>query len=93
MQLELQGQGRRRDRATPVGQLQGFPRHGHHGGDWADWRLPQNDEDDDTDRAARIRSCHQRLCDALRDTLATHRKKRPPRSQWRPEMQRPRRTR
>jgi hypothetical protein len=63
------------------------------GGDWADWRLPQNDEDDDTDRAARIRSRHQRLRDALRDTLATHRKKRPPRSQWRPEMQRPRRTR
>jgi hypothetical protein len=29
MQLELQGRDRRRDRATPVGQLQGLPRHGH----------------------------------------------------------------
>jgi hypothetical protein len=29
MQLELQGRDRRRDRVVPVGQLQGFPRHGH----------------------------------------------------------------
>ena len=29
MQLELQGRDRRRDRATPVGHLQGFLRHGH----------------------------------------------------------------
>jgi hypothetical protein len=29
MQLELQGRDRRRDRAAQVGQLQGFPRHGH----------------------------------------------------------------
>ena len=29
MQLELQGRDRRRDRVVPVGQLHGFPRHGH----------------------------------------------------------------
>ena len=29
MQLELQGRDRRRDRVVSVGQLRGFPRHGH----------------------------------------------------------------
>ena len=57
------------------------------GGDWADWRLP-DEADDDTRIPVPQRKGKQRLREELRENLARHNKTRPERSSYRPTRKR-----
>ena len=57
------------------------------GGDWADWRIP-DDEDDDTRIPVPRGKGKQRLRDELCENLARHNKQRPERSSYKPTHRR-----
>ena len=59
------------------------------GGDWAEWRLPEEAQDNELTRSQREAARHQRLRDVLCDVLSMHRMKRPDRSMYRPLKRRP----